>query len=304
MFTQILFLFLSGVSFSIMSLFVKFANQAHIADVSYTLSAFTTVLLRTSPMLPVIVFWAFHDWKKIKKNSVLHFSKSEFMWLNARGIVGTASMFCVFYGNIHLPLGTSVVLYNTNPFFLAVLAPLLLNEKTNLINLSAALLGFLFIAILMKDSSHFGSGNFLLFDAFVTLGGGLFSAMAYSSVKNLSRLPSSWVILSLTLWGIVVALLFAPELPKHGTALYWAMASSVPAFFGQIFLTKAYQKGNAQIIAPAQYFGPVAATFLGILFLNESLTVPKIIGSVGIVCCGISLPVLKLGTKKKPERKL
>jgi drug/metabolite transporter (DMT)-like permease len=279
-----------------MSLFVKYANSASLSSGSGTLSSLTTIFLRTAPSLPFIFLWCYLEKESFKKVSPVKLSVKDLLWLNLRGIIGTFSMICVFYGNIHLPLGTSVMLYNTNPFFLTLFAPLLLSEKMNKKSLAWALLGFLFVGILMGDSIK---GEFELWDAGITLGGGLFSAMAYSSIKQLSRLPSSWVIMSLTSWGMIISMFSMPALPETRETLLWAAASSVPALVGQIFLTKAYQKGNAQIIAPAQYFGPVAATFLGVILLNESLTVQKVIGSLGIVSCGIALPLIKWNKKKR-----
>jgi drug/metabolite transporter (DMT)-like permease len=304
---QIAFICMSGFCFSVMSLLIKLAHSAQFNFSQTPLSAVSVVFLRSAPIIPIIVWWGFIEKKQTQKNPSFKFSKNDFFWLNIRGFVGALSMFCVFYSNIHISLGTSVMLYNTNPFFLTLLAPWMLKEKINKQSLLICVLGFFSVGILMLDSlfqiENLKNNNFFQYTGLAAgIGGGFFSALAYSSVKRLSGLPSSWVILSLCVWGVLFssALFLIPvqgstisSIPSSKDSLLLCILASIPAFFGQIFLTKAYQKGNTQKIAPAQYFAPFCGFFLGALFLQEEVTISKVIGSCGVIACGVILPFLK-----------
>ena len=225
----------------------------------------------------------------------------EFRWLLSRGAIGATSMLCLFYSGLHIPLAMTSLLQNTSVFFMAFLAHFLLGEKMGLGRALAVAGGFAAVALILGDGLR---ASFLSADPWkgasgyvVGLLSGFLSAAAYFSVRKLKALSTHWIILSLSLFSILIplgAFLFsAPHWPK--TPLVWALllGSSVPAIIGQYALTLSLSRAPSTSVSLGQYAGPLFSTALGFLFLGEGLSLYKTLGGVLLIAFAISLSFLR-----------
>ena len=115
--------------------------------------------------------------------------------LLVRGVLGTVALLCFFEALSHLPLAAATILQYTYPTFAALAAWLLLGEKVRKRVGFAVILGWLGI-VLVVQPEWIGSGvtGLPISIVLIALAGALFTALAYVSVRELSRSEHPLVI--------------------------------------------------------------------------------------------------------------
>ncbi len=89
--------------------------------------------------------------------------------------------------------------------------------------------------------------------------------------------PVAYVVLSAILWLVY-------EKPMVlGTGGAWAIVTAFAAAGGLICFFYALSKGDASVVVPATSAYPVIALIGGAIFLSESITVPKVIGTLLVI---------------------
>jgi drug/metabolite transporter (DMT)-like permease len=63
----------------------------------------------------------------------------------------------------------------------------------------------------------------------------------------------------------------------------------ITSFFGQIWLTRAFQHGQASFISAVGYIDPVFCWVLGLVLFDEKMTTSAAIGATIILASGIIL---------------
>jgi bacterial/archaeal transporter family protein len=89
--------------------------------------------------------------------------------------------------------------------------------------------------------------------------------------------PVAYVVLSAILW------LVYQKPMVLGTGGGWAIVTAFAAAGGLICFFYALSKGDASVVVPATSAYPVIALIGGVIFLSESFTVPKVIGTVLVI---------------------
>ena len=62
------------------------------------------------------------------------------------------------------------------------------------------------------------------------------------------------------------------------------LSLGVFGFFGQLFMTKAFQMGETSLVAPIKYIEVVFAIIVGVGFLGETYSVWSFVGMAMIIC--------------------
>jgi drug/metabolite transporter (DMT)-like permease len=309
----ILLMVTSTFFFLLMTLCIKAAGELEAAHVTShlgtfgalpsarTFGALEAVFLRSAPMALVC---AFVVGREVKRGSLPRtaLSPRTLRWLASRGLVGATSMACLFYASLHIPLASTSLLSNTSVFFTGVLAHVFLNERLSWRRFALILVGFACVAAVLVEgittplaatvataASTLGYG--------IALASGFLSSVAYFSVRKLKDVPSSLIILSLALAGLLIPWIgvFFPEgLTWPRTPMGWTLLllSSVPAMLGQLTMTAALRSGPAGIVSTGQYMGPVFASIVGVLVFQEHPSPVKIAGGLGVICVGVAIPLL------------
>lgn len=80
--------------------------------------------------------------------------------------------------------------------------------------------------------------------------------------------------------------------------LFFLILLGIVGFFGQYYITKAFQNRMAHKIAPFKYIEVVFTIFFSVFILDEKYTILNIIG-IFMVIGGLVLNLLYKSTKKK-----
>ena len=206
----------------------------------------------------------------------------------SRAAVGFTALILFFYAIAHLPLATAITLNYTSPLFLAVLTPLLLNEKPKRILLIALAIGFTGVSLLLKPTisqSQWLAGSLGLLS-------GIGAALAYIHVKQLGQAnePDWRTVFYFTLVSSVCA--GAWMLFDHFHAITWSdlpvlIGLGVSATIAQLALTRAYRTGDTLVVASLAYVTILLASIFGVIWWHEHLSVDAWLAIGLIIASGI-----------------
>jgi len=125
----------------------------------------------------------------------------------------------------------------------------------------------------------------------------LFAALCWGAIpllekiglKNAAPMPA---VMCRT-WAVAISLIFAASLTGGWrglaqldvrTILIFALTGILGALVGQLAYFYALKDGEASRIVPIGATYPLVAAILGMLFLKEPVSLPKIVGAILIVC--------------------
>lgn len=198
-----------------------------------------------------------------------------------RGLVGSTSMVLFFMALHYMPLGSAVGLRYIAPIFAAIFAILLLREKVRPIQWLFFIVSFSGVLVLKGlDRSIPVLGLVLVLIASV------FSGLVYIIIRKIGSREHPVVIVNYfmciaTIIGGVGAI-FNWKTP---VGIDWFLLASLGVFgyFGQLFMTKAFQMGETNAIAPLKYLEVFFAVIVGVLFLGETYVVWSFVGMAMII---------------------
>lgn len=193
--------------------------------------------------------------------------------LLARGAVGAAALFCVYYAVIALPLAEATLLQYTHPVFTALLALLVLREGLHASTVICIVLSIAGLVI-MVEPGLIGGGRAELprFAVLVALAGAFGSAIAYVIVRRLSTLEDASVIIlyfPLVALPLSAVLLGSDFVMPGGEALLLLLLVGVFTQVGQVGLTLAMRHETAGKAAAYSYVQVIFATLFGALVFAE-----------------------------------
>jgi drug/metabolite transporter (DMT)-like permease len=189
--------------------------------------------------------------------------------LITRGLLGTGSMFGYFLAIQLLKLGDATLLQYLSPLFVALMAPLVLGERSTRVIWLALALGFAGVWVVEKP----GGAAVPALGIAAALSGAVFSAAAYVSVKRLAQTDETATIV---LWFSAVGTVVSAVTAVHGwtdpdlRGWLGLVGAGVTGAIAQILMTRAYAVGGAAQVAVYSYATPVMAYALGQLLLGES----------------------------------
>ena len=201
--------------------------------------------------------------------------------LITRGVFGSTSMLLFFIAVHYIPIGSAVALRYIAPIFAAVFAILLLKENVRPIQWLFFVLSFLGVLVLK------GFDNSIpLIGLILVLLASVFSGLVYVVIRKigLSEHPvvivNYFMCIAMIIGGVLS--IFYWKTPNF-TDLLLLLSLGVFGYFGQLFMTKAFQLGETNIIAPIKYVEVVFAILVGVGFLGETYTIWSIVGMAMII---------------------
>lgn len=227
-----------------------------------------------------------------------------------RGVVGTFSLYLLFYAIQKLGLGRASSYQYTYPIFLALFSWLLLSERLNIKEWMAILIGFIGILFVFRPDLSMSFRDNLL-----GIGTAVLTAISYLSVRQLGKIyDSRSIILSFMLSGImmpIVSMLVGTYYPNPDwdfligtfqwphTFSQWVgfLALGITALAGQQLLTKSFMHDKAGRVAAIGYSNILFSVIIGMLMGEAVPTKPMLIGIALIIAGGI----LVSWAKKKPK---
>lgn len=198
-----------------------------------------------------------------------------------RGVVGATSMLLYFMAIHYMPLGSAVALRYIAPIFAAVFSILLLREKVKPIQWLFFILAFMGVVVLKGlDRSIPPIGLALI------LMSAVFSGLVYITIRKIGNREHPVVIVN---YFMCIAFILGGSMSifhwKTPVGIDWLLLISLGVFgyFGQLFMTKALQWGETNIIAPLKYVEVLFAVIFGVGFLGESYSIWSFVGMAMII---------------------
>lgn len=260
------------------------------------LGIFELVFWRSIFGTTIIGLWALHSGFSIQTA----FFKAHLK----RSFLGTFALTIWFFSIAYLPLGTAMTLNYTSPLYIAAFTSLTAMYRRTPLNwglLLSVLAGFAGVMLVLQPDIRSGDE----FPALVGLASGLFAALAYRQVKELTVMkePDWRIVFYFTLFGSIWGLGGQLALGGFSSLSF----NNVVALFGmgitgtmaQLCMTKAWGKGNMLLTSTLQFSAIVFAAILGFFLFDEPFTTPGIIGISVIMTAGI---VATMITRRQSQR--
>ena len=245
-------------------------------------------------------------WASIRKRPFEKKGGGKLGLLVFRGVVGTLSLYLLFYAIQTLGLGRASTYQYTYPIFLALFSWLLIGETLNGKEWAAIFVGFAGILLVFRPDL-----SLLWRDNALGLGSALLTAISYLSIRQLGWVyDSRAIILSFMLSGIVLpifSMLIGTYYPQEGldfligtfkwpyTTLQWFgfLAIGLTALAGQKMLTQSFTYDKAGRVATVGYSNILFSSILGFIMGEAIPSVSMIAGMVLIVAGGVLVSISK-----------
>ncbi|WP_370476108.1 DMT family transporter [Tamlana flava] len=198
-----------------------------------------------------------------------------------RSITGATSMLLFFMSVKYLSVGTAVSLRYIAPIFAAIFAVFLLKERVRAWQWVFFIISFLGVLVLKGLDTELNSYGLML-----VLIASVLSGLVYVIINKIGKSEHPVVIvnyfmLTATILGGLLSI--GNWVTPKGTEWIFLFSLGVFGYYGQIFMTKAFQTASTNIVAPIKYVEVIFTTTLGMTLFNEIYTFWTILGIVLII---------------------
>lgn len=203
--------------------------------------------------------------------------------LFARG--ATTLMLNIAY--LYIGIGTATVLHFMYPVFVALICRALFRERLGRPKCTALLLACVGVVLFLEQ----GNGDGSLLGVILALGSGVtYASFMVASDKTCLRQTDPFLVTFYTAGAVVIGMLCANiplkqivfALPPKAM-FYTFLASVGSSFFAVLLLQIGVRYLSATTAAVFSLFEPVSCSIAGAIFLDESFTWKKLLGSIIIL---------------------
>ncbi|WP_157206435.1 DMT family transporter [Mariniflexile maritimum] len=261
----------SALAFAIMNIIVKYLNNVN----SYQIVFFRSL---------GSVFFSFGY---LLKNKIpIIGNKNKLLIL--RSVVGAASMLFFFMSIKYLSVGTAVSLRYIAPIFAAIFAVFILKEKIKSVQWLFFVVSFIGVLVLKGLDAQIDSLGLLL-----VLIAAMLSGLVFIMINQIGQTEHPVVVVN---YFMITAMVLGGVLSIGNwvtpTGKEWPLLLSlgVVGYFGQIYMTKAFQTASTNLIAPLKYIEVVFTVLLGIALFDEIYTFWSLLG-IALIIIGLVLNV-------------
>lgn len=266
------YMILSAFAFTFLNVFVKHLGKFDVSQIIFFRSA--------GSLFFSIGFLIRHNISPLGNKKTL---------MILRGLAGLISMGLFFAALKELPMGSAVSLRYIAPIFAMILAYLFLKEKIKPIQwlfISIAFCGVL----IMKGFDNTMNTLGLLY----VLGSAFFSGLVFILIRRIANQDHPVVIVNyFMVIATIVSGIFAINYWKTPVGIEWLFLLSLGLFgyIGQLFMTKALQSAQTNLVAPLKYLEVIFTMLLGLITFNEKYSVWSLIG-IFLILTGLALNTL------------
>ncbi len=269
------FMIISTLAFACMNAIVK-----HLTDIG----AFQIVFFRSIGSL-------FFTFGFLIRNKIPILGNNKKL-LVLRGLVGVTSMSLFFMSTKYLPIGTAVSLRYMAPIFAAVFAIFFLREKIKPMQWVFFFMAFSGVLILKGfDTTIDGYGLFLIIVS------AIFSGLVYIVISKIGKGDHPVVVVN---YFMVISTILGLALSINNwvnpVGVEWLLLLSLGLFgyFGQVYMTKAFQVAATNQVAPLKYLEVIFTLLLGIMLFSEVYTFYSLL-AIALIIAGLVLNALYKG---------
>ncbi|MFO0989679.1 MAG: DMT family transporter [Alphaproteobacteria bacterium] len=203
-----------------------------------------------------------------------------------RAFVGMVSMLCWFWSVALMPITEATALGFTAPFFVTILAAVILKEVVRLRRWAAVIVGFVGALVILRP----GFSDLPALGAAVALGAAATQAASTIMIKTLSRTESpnaivAYMTIYLTPMSLVPALFVwaTPSWEQIG----WMFLVGLFGTAAHLCYTRALKAADASAIVPVDFARLVFVAIIGMVFFSQIPSVWTWIGAAVIFASGI-----------------
>lgn len=185
----------------------------------------------------------------------------------ARSALLFSATFLFFQSLKHLPIADALAIFFVNPLVIVILSALALREKVGPRRWAAVAVGFVGTLIIIRPGVvEVNPGTFYALGAGVALGSYFVMTRAMAGVADAMVLNFQTSAIGAALLTLALPFLWVAPSPTQ-----WAMlaALGVIATLGHVLITKAYEHGEASLLAPLAFTEIIMATILGWWFFGD-----------------------------------
>ena len=209
-----------------------------------------------------------------------------------RSLFGTIALMSYVWAIDHIGLGVASALNQSSPVFVAILAPLLLDERAPRAVPPLILLAFGGAWMIISPDLTTIDGS-----AVVGLGSGAFAGLAYVYVRRLRATETPDVIVRwFAGWSALFCLPIFPFVIANGGWVWpdvweWLalVAVGVTGLLGQLAMTQSLRRERAAVVSPFIYFAVAASLGFGWMFWNEWPGTLALLGVAVIVVANVAI---------------
>lgn len=258
----ILYVILTGLGFSLMSLFVRLAGD---------LPTMEKALFRNAVAALVALSALFRSKEK------LHLKQGSLPFLFLRSCFGTAGLIINFYVIDHLNIADANILNKLSPFFAILMSMIILHEIPKYSDFACVIVALTGAAFVVHPTKGLAS-----LPALIGVLGGFCAGTAYTFVRKLrlSGERGPVIVLFFSVFSLIVCIPgtvinFQPMQPIQ---LLFLILAGCSAALGQFSVTKAYALAPAKEISIFDYSQVLFAALWGFFFFGER---PDLFSAIG-----------------------
>tara|TARA_R110002049_G_scaffold87533_1_gene221876 strand:+ start:22010 stop:22828 length:819 start_codon:yes stop_codon:yes gene_type:complete len=199
-----------------------------------------------------------------------------------RGLVGVTSMTLFFMSTKYLPIGTAVSLRYLAPIFAAIFAVYFLKDKIKHLQWLFFIIAFMGVLVLKGLDTQLNTYGLLLI-----LTSAIFSGLVYVVISKIGKSEHPVVIVN---YFMVISTMVGGVLSINNwinpIGVQWLFLFSLGVFgyFGQVYMTKAFQMARTSQVAPLKYVEVIFTVLFGLFVFGEIYTLWSLLGIAMIVC--------------------
>ncbi|ARG97880.1 DMT family transporter [Legionella micdadei] len=258
---------ISAFSFAAMSVFVK--------KIGALLPTSQLIFFRFSISLIILLPWIVTD-----KTFSLKIQQP--VQYGGRILAGLSALFCVFYGIKFIPLVDALLLNNTAPLFVPLIAWLMIGAKTPKKAILGIVIGFIGVGLILSPGQEI-----LCLASTIALASGFLTALAIVQMRVISKSSSTkqmlfyYFIVSTFVSGLVAAI----QWKSPGTVEIWVFLLAVGVFgtLYQIFATLSYVTAPVRLMSPLVFLIVVFGGFFDWLIWSYVPNLFTLLGALLVI---------------------
>ncbi len=269
---------ISALAFTLLNVFVKYL-------VSF--DTFQIVFFRSIGSLVFTMSF-------LLKNKISIYGNSKMLMI-IRSIVGLTAMTLFFMSLKYLSVGSAVSLRYIAPIFATFFALVLLKEKIKHIQWFFLAIAFFGVLILKGFDNQINTIGFVY-----AIASAFFSGLVFIIIRKIGDRDHPIVIVN---YFMAIATLVGGVLSirnwTNPVGIEWLLLLSlgVFGFFGQLYLTKAFQITETNQVAPFKYIEVIMTMLIGLFWFGETYTLWSVLGIL-LILVGLTSNVLVNRNKK------
>jgi drug/metabolite transporter (DMT)-like permease len=200
-------------------------------------------------------------------------------------------LLCYFYSLQVMPLSNALVIHYLSPILTTLFALWMGDEQVQKKQWLFFALSFSGVVIVNGVSSVVTLEGLI-----AGLGGAVFSALAYNTIRRLKDKENPNVVVlyfplvTLPISLLMPALGWGKWVAPEGMEWTWLILTGVFTQIGQFFMTSAYQEAETKVVSAISYAGIIWGTGFGLFLFNESYSFWQYVG-MALVIVGMVLNV-------------